>query len=576
MKKLAIFILIISFSTLSFAFEFGYPVSGEGWYYIKARFSSEDGLEKGTWNVARVEVNGARVRDFILYQDGKELLEKKVKGESPLEVKVRFSWEGDKEYELKVELNDAGSGKSSFLRKMTKSPVQKGYWDSSWKNYLALIVSEENGFLRANYPLHATIGILSQYIRSPEEIRVVRTEKKGKDIFYTEVPCQVYDVTRWEDAKILAAEEKDEKTGKLIARYHPTTSLSVAFLADLKPYEKASYLVFFNNPEAKKPSFQTDLSVKGTGLAKTIENSFYKVVLHEKSGMVYEIYEKQTGIKLEHKLETNGAVHWNPDAYSPPHAWYHCSDWENPPYSEETGPVFYSLRRSAPLPHLKDVTASITYYFYKDSPFIIIESTLEIKSDFFLKALRNSEVVFNKEVFTKAAYKAMTDKVNVIDFASSRMHPGHVIILRPDTPWIAFFDESKKIAFSSLFLELSTSNLNGGPASLQQPYIYIQHGPWYYLARAFVYSFGSNNQSRMLPVKKGSVYYEKNAWIPFSFENQDYSAISDIYFEMLKHPLAVAEEMETFAESPEGWLVPILTEPFEEGVKEAVGGKKKK
>jgi hypothetical protein len=36
--------------------------------------------------------------------------------------------------------------------------------------------------------------------------------------------------------------------------------------------------------------------------------------------------------------------------------------------------------------------------------------------------------------------------------------------------------------------------------------------------------------------------------------------------------VAVAENMETFAESPEGWIVPILTEPFEEGVKSALGG----
>lgn len=45
---------------------------------------------------------------------------------------------------------------------------------------------------------------------------------------------------------------------------------------------------------------------------------------------------------------------------------------------------------------------------------------------------------------------------------------------------------------------------------------------------------------------------------------------------MLKYPLSVLESVETFAESPEGWVVPILTEPFEEGVEEAVGGKKKK
>ncbi len=45
---------------------------------------------------------------------------------------------------------------------------------------------------------------------------------------------------------------------------------------------------------------------------------------------------------------------------------------------------------------------------------------------------------------------------------------------------------------------------------------------------------------------------------------------------MLKYPLSVVEEIETYPESPEGWLVPILTEAFEEGVEDAIGGKKKK
>jgi hypothetical protein len=45
---------------------------------------------------------------------------------------------------------------------------------------------------------------------------------------------------------------------------------------------------------------------------------------------------------------------------------------------------------------------------------------------------------------------------------------------------------------------------------------------------------------------------------------------------MMKHPLAVFESLETYAETPEKWVAPILTEPFEEGVKGAIGGKKKK
>jgi hypothetical protein len=45
---------------------------------------------------------------------------------------------------------------------------------------------------------------------------------------------------------------------------------------------------------------------------------------------------------------------------------------------------------------------------------------------------------------------------------------------------------------------------------------------------------------------------------------------------MLKYPLSIMESIETYAESPEGWVTPILTEPFEEGVERAIGGKKKK
>ena len=45
---------------------------------------------------------------------------------------------------------------------------------------------------------------------------------------------------------------------------------------------------------------------------------------------------------------------------------------------------------------------------------------------------------------------------------------------------------------------------------------------------------------------------------------------------MFKYPLHIHEVIETYPESPEGWLVPILTEPFDEGVKGAMGVKKRK
>lgn len=575
-KKFWILLWLTLLISSGCALRFGYPVDGEDWYFIRAKFSAEGQTEEGTCEITEVSVNNIKARDFLVYQDRKEVFDKKISTDSPFDIKIRYGWEGDKDYEIKVALKNPETGKSFWLHEKLKSPSSKGYWNSQWKNYLSLIIAEENGYRRTNYPVHATVGILSKYFHSPEEIRVVKAEKKGKNISYTEVPYQAYDITPWADANLLSIKEKDESTGKLITRYHPTTTLSIAFQVNLEPYEKTSYLVFYNNPNAGKLSFESDLRVQGKGLAKTIENTFYKVVLDERSGMMTEIYEKETGIKLEHKLETNGAIHWNPGAYSPPHMWSHSSDWENPSFSEVIGPIFYSLHRTAPLPHLQDVTVSISYRFYKDSPFILMDSTMEIKKDLFVKALRDSEVVFNKEVFDKAAYKTLTGKVNIIDFAHSRMHPEHVEILRPDTPWIAFFSREKNIAFSSLFLDFSTTNLAGGEASMQQPYIYIQHGPWYYFSRAFVYSFGSNNQSRMLPVKKGSVYSEKTAWITFPFNREGYFSYIDNTYNMLKYPLSLVEEIETYPESPEGWLVPILTEAFEEGVKDAIGGKKEK
>ena len=143
-----------------------------------------------------------------------------------------------------------------------------------------------------------------------------------------------------------------------------------------------------------------------------------------------------------------------------------------------------------------------------------------------------------------------------------------ILKIRLDQVKVSFLNITGKV-----FKELE-ENQNDN-IKVERPYIYIQNGPWYYISRAFVYSFGSNNQSRMLPVKGGSVYYEKNVWIPFAFNKKEvYSDYLDRYYNMLKYPLTIKEDIETYPESPEGWLVPILTEPFDEGVEGAVKRKR--
>lgn len=558
------------------AAEFGYPVAGEPWYFIRVEFPDASALAQGAWRLTRVTVNGVRTRDFIIYQRNEEVLGAEVQGGRPFEVKARFAWQANTSYEVRVDLENSQTQKRASLVQKISSPGLKGYWNPDWKNYLSLVVSEENGCDRPSYPIHASLGILSSYFRSADEIRVVRADRSGGDVTYAEVPSQVNEVTVWNDAKAMEVIDRDPKTGEHIIRAQPTTTFGLAFLARLKAHEKATYLVFFNNPAAPKPAYPSDLRVTGQGLGKTIENNAYRVTLNRKSGVIYEITEKSSGTLLEHKLETNGSIHWNPDVYAPPHSWLHTSDWESPSFAETSGPVVQSIRIAAPLPYYPNVLMSVTYHFYAGVPYILAETTIEVTDNLFVQALRNGEVVFNKQVFNRAAYKTMDGSVQTIDLTRTRRHPDHVVTLRPDIPWVIFYNESSGVAFANLYIDLTMTNVEGGQASATQPFVYIQHGPWFYLARGLVYSFATNNQTRMLPVRKGSVYYERNAFYPFVFKkDQGYAAQVDRLFEDLKHPVSVLESLETFRESPEGWVVPILTEPFEEGVRDAVGKPKK-
>jgi len=562
---------------------FGYPVDGEPWYHVKGSFILPDipaELAAAAWSIDRVAVDGVRVRDLVVTQKGREIDKNGIKvsgGSIAFDVKARAAWRPEAAASLRVDLVEPKSGELKYVEASGTAPPGKGYWDPAWKNYLSLVVSEEHGFERTAYPVHATVGVLANYLGSPDEIRVVRADRAGPDVVYKEIPSQAYDRITWNDPEILSVEEKDAVTGEKVVRYHPTTTFSLAFLADLKAGEKATYLVFYNNPGPAKPAYAAGLAVtKGRGFGRTIENAFYKIVLNEKSGVVHEIVEKTTGIQLEHKLETNGAIHWNPDVYAPPHAWYHSSDWSDPEAREVVGPVFYSLNLKGRLPQPEGIDVGIRYHFYAGSPVVMVESVTEVGKDTFVMALRNAEVVFNAAVFTKAAFKR-GGRTEVLDFADSRMHPAHAAVLRPDTPWVTFYDEGKGVGFAAMYLDMATPNLNGGQASLQQPYIYIQHGLWFYVSRGFVYSFGSNNQTRMLPVAAGSVYYDRNAWIAYPTpKGEALGDYLDRQFNALRWPLAVHEDMETFAESPEGWVVPILTEPFEEGVKDAKGGKERR
>ena len=236
------------------------------------------------------------------------------------------------------------------------------------------------------------VAVYAERVQDPvKEVRVVAIDPVSG--LPQEIPSQVYGVSTQDS---LSTEEAQ-----------PTTTFEVAYLADVPAHGARVYLVFYGNPQASTPGYNTDLTVHGEGLALTIENSYYRVVLHPKSGQLDEILLKQgVNTLFDHHIETNGALHWNPDIYAPPRIWTHASDWD-PPANMTTisGPIFFMIQRWGELPDYPDVQCSVTYIFYAHQPYLIMQSVTDILEDLDVRAFRNGELVVNLNVAREYAWK---------------------------------------------------------------------------------------------------------------------------------------------------------------------------
>ena len=542
-------------------------------------------IQPGT--ATRVEVDGKRTRNarFFTGEEPRIPLGESytgvVQGKGDLKVVAPCDWVNSSSHTVAITLKPL-SGEEKVLRASGTAPGSGGYWNSAWPHSISITLRETAGILRQGEPVHLSLGLFADTVTNPaNEIRVVTTDpqspKAGKD-GYVVAPCQVTQVTTWNDQKILSIEEKDKETGERVHRYDPTTTVDLVFLADMQPYQEKVYQVLYGNPKAEAVPLKTDLVVTPTkGIGEIVETASYRIGLATNSGAMESvtILGKGEPVLLEHKLETNGAVHWNPDCYSPPTPWVHVSDWENPERRVISGPLMHRTRSYGPLPHMTNVSAHVAYTFYSGQPYVLCSSSMQMQEDLFVQASRNAELVFNHAVLDEFIWIDPSGAIKNLEIETTRKHPIHGLEIPPDTPWMAFINREKKVGFASLLLQYANSNLFGDPASLAQPYIYVQNGPWIYWSRGLVYPFGGLNFTRMMPVRAGSVYLETTAWVPFRFEEtgDPFAGIQKLH-ERLTHPLLVHEWMRTDERTPEKWVMPILTMPFDEGVSGAVSGHK--
>jgi len=514
--------------------ELGYPVPGIPFYHFMAE------LELPQASIIEVEaaVNGKVLRATDLKREGEtEDLSRPPISERPpsgyslsqdgtlyknLSVVGWVAWQPGQDYSIRITVRmkksiHAAAG-DVFLTatKTVKAPAPALVFDKAWKSYKSVILSETAGISRTQEPVEVLLAFYPDEAQQlSRDIRVVAVDPKTKSV--TEVPSQVYDIQEYLETDDLGPDENGNPTRK-VPLWLPTVSARVAFLADVPARSSRVFLVYYNNPDALVRTYNTDLHVQGEAPGIQIDNSAMSVVLHSNSGHLDQIMLKsKPEFPLFHRLETNGAVHWNPDIYVPPRAWTHSADWK-PPRSVKTvaGPIIARSEVWDNLRGVPEVDASVRYEFYPKVPYFISSTCMRINETVNCLALRNAEMVFRRELITHAAwYDVLRDTVIVYDV--QHMPDLTDLKMEADVPWIIFFNKEEGIGFAGIQLSYANTGLES-PIRLLNPFFYITAGPWIYWARGLSHTFLSSNMQQVVPALKGNVFSEKWAYLVYDFD----------------------------------------------------------
>jgi hypothetical protein len=436
-----------------------------------------------------------------------------------------MQWEPGKEYEIKITVrlkkNIQASKDDVFLTatKKLKAPEGVAVFSSEWKNYKALVVSETAGIARTGSPMEVLLPFYPDEAQHlTREIRVVAIDPVSHE--FTEIPSQVYDIKKYLKEDDLDPDENGNPTRET-PLWLPTLTARVAFLADVPARTSKVYLVYYNNENALTKQYETDLKIQGQAPGLQVDNNFYSIGLHPDSGHLDQITLKtKPESPLFHRMETNGAIHWNPGIFSPPRPWTHTADWKPAKnVNFMPGPIISTTEVWDQLREIPEVDASVRYEFYPNQPYFVSTTSMRINKRIDCIALRNAEIVFKREQITHAAwYDVVRDEIIVYNVAE--MPDLTDLLMEDDVPWITFYNEETGIGFCGIQLSYANAGLESRPRLLN-PYMYITGGPWIYWARALSLSFISSNMQQMIPAMEGNFFTEKWAYLTYEIEKGD-------------------------------------------------------
>ncbi len=568
--------------------ELGYPVPAIPFYHFKAELD----LHEASIIEVEAAINGKKIRFLNLYRgdvveqmdkpamthrppSGYALSQDNTSYKTPV-ITGWLKWQPGEEYSIKITVRLKQSAKPSdndrFISATSKitAPIGVDVFDTAWKNYKSVVLSETAGIKRNNEPVEVLLPFYPDEANDlKREIRVVAVN--SNDFSLTEIPSQVFDIQKYETEDDLAPIEEGQPQ-RHIPLWMPTVTCKLAFLADVPAKSSRVFLIYYNNEKALAKTYQTDLKVQGELPGLSIDNSHFNAVLHPNSGHLDQLTLKSKPQNpLFHRMETNGAIHWNPGIYVPPRAWTHTADWKHDQNMHSiSGPVLATSEVWGALREVPEVDASVRYDFYPDAPYFISTSTMRINETVQCIALRNAEIVFKREMMTHAAwYDVIRDEVVIYDVKN--MADLTDIKMEADIPWITFYNEETGIGFAGIQLEYANASLESR-SRLLNPYFYITGGPWIYWARALSLSFLASNMQQVIPALKGSMFMEKWAYLVYETDKEvPYKKVLD-WKKQLVNPLRI-QLVEEVDERVSKSLIEIYMDDGKSGWEERGTGK---
>jgi metal-sulfur cluster biosynthetic enzyme len=315
-------------------------------------------------------------------------------------------------------------------------------WQSAWKFVKRLCLTNPTELARATEPVELDVDFFAAQLTDAErEIRVLEVLPDGSKA--REIPSQTH------------ALPGDEETA----------TARVIFLVNAPPEGECTYLVFYGNPAAQKPSYETDLTVAGEGYDLTIDNPFYRIVLAPSMGQIKHIYYK-TKSEVGHEPSSSilgfgppmdgghgveGTTHWGPDWSDEHTGRYRITNWEEPPnYTVLRGPVCLRLIRwghailalGPGIGRSQNVVTTVIYTFFASSPYFLMESKMEVLEDTRLRDCRNDEWVGMIPAMPEVAWMERNGTIG----SGPRSWKGE------DPAWMSYFNRTTKDGFASIHL----------------------------------------------------------------------------------------------------------------------------